>query len=198
MDIGRIALVAGADVSFSKGSDAVYAAVVVLSFPELHPIEEKTAAGSAAFPYIPGFLTFREGPVLASAFEKIETSPDVILFDGQGIAHPRGLGIASHLGLLLDRPSIGCAKSVLVGKYAQPGMSRGSFTPLVKDGLQTGVALRTRTGISPVFVSIGHRVDIAGAIGLVLACAPRFRLPEPIRRAHCLANEVRIAQENNY
>jgi deoxyribonuclease V len=195
-DIEGIRFVAGADVSFSKGSDKIYAAVVVLKFPELVVVEEKTAVASATFPYVPGYLTFREGPSLISAFEKIQITPDVIIFDGQGIAHPRGLGIASHIGLLLDKSSIGCAKSVLVGKYEMPGEIRGSFSPLVKDDKQIGVALRTRTGVSPVFISVGNRMNIEGAMRLVLDCAPRFRLPEPIRKAHLLSNEVRIAQES--
>jgi deoxyribonuclease V len=195
-DIERIKFVAGADVSFSKGSDNICAAVVVLKFPELTVVEEKTAVGLATFPYVPGYLTFREGPALISAFEKIQNTPDVIIFDGQGIAHPRGLGIASHIGILLDKPSIGCAKSVLVGKYEMPGVARGSFSPLTKDDKQIGVALRTRTGVSPVFVSVGNRMNIESAMRLVLDCAPRFRLPEPIRKAHLLSNEVRIAQES--
>lgn len=149
----------------------------------------------ATFPYIPGYLTFREGPALISAFKKIQNIPDVIIFDGQGIAHPRGLGIASHIGILLDKPSIGCAKSVLIGKYEEPGVTRGSFSPLIKDVRQIGVALRTRTGVSPVFVSVGNKMNIAGAVRLILDCAPRFRLPEPIRKAHLLSNEMRIAHE---
>ena len=192
LDLDRISYIAGADVSFSRGSDAVYAAAVVLSFPDLKIAEEKTSVVKATFPYIPGFLTFREGPALVEVFKKVETIPDVIVFDGQGIAHPRGFGIASHMGLLLDKPSIGCAKSPLVGKYVEPGKERGSVSPLLKDGKEIGAVLRTRTGVAPVFVSAGNHIDLPSSINIILRCAPRYRLPEPIRRAHFLSNKARI------
>ncbi|MCL6472843.1 MAG: deoxyribonuclease V [Firmicutes bacterium] len=184
--------VAGADVSFSKYSDDVFAAVVILSYPELSVIEEATASIKTSFPYVPGYLTFREGPALVVAFEKIRVEPDVIIFDGQGMAHPRGFGIASHMGVLLDRPSVGCAKSVLIGKYKEPAITRGSTSPLLdKNGRQIGVALRTRDNVSPVFVSIGNRISLEDSVKVVLSCAPRYRLPEPIRRAHSLSNKIR-------
>ncbi len=191
INLDKVSYVAGADVSFSRGSDEIFAAVVILRYPDLTVVEEKTAMTLATFPYIPGFLTFREGPALVEAFKKIETVPDVVIFDGQGIAHPRRFGIASHMGVLLDLPSVGCAKTVLVGKYSDPGEARGSISPLVKDGDEIGVALRTRTRVSPVFVSIGHKIDLAGAIKTVLSCAPRYRLPEPVRMAHNLSNKAR-------
>ncbi|HZD59003.1 MAG TPA: deoxyribonuclease V [Anaerolineae bacterium] len=194
IDRGQIKYVAGADVSYSRGSDDIYAAVVVLSYPDLHVVEEKVAVRTSPFPYIPGFLSFREGPAVLAAFQKVTITPDVIIFDGQGVAHPRGLGIASHMGLLLDRPSIGCAKSVLVGTYDEPGTERGSWSPLSKGEEQIGVALRTRAAVSPVFVSVGHRIDIWGAIEVVLTCAPRYRLPEPIRKAHLLSNTARAGR----
>lgn len=191
IDISKIKHVAGADVSFSRGSDDIFAAVVVLTYPGLKVVEEKTAVKTATFPYVPGFLTFREGPALVDAFKKIEIVPDVVIFDGQGVAHPRRFGIASHMGVLLNLPSVGCAKTVLVGTYSEPGETRGSTSPLIKDGEELGVALRTRTGVSPVFVSIGNKIDIRGAIAVVLSCAPRYRLPEPIRGAHNLSNKAR-------
>lgn len=190
--LSEVKYVAGADVSFSKYSDDIYAAVVVLNYPELKVIERKTAMAKATFPYIPGFLTFREGPALVAAFLKIRVEPDVIIFDGQGIAHPRGFGIASHMGVLLDKPSVGCAKSLLVGKYGGPGGKRGSTSPLLnKSGKVIGVVLRTRDNVSPVFVSIGNKIDLKGSVEVVLSCAPRYRLPEPTRKAHALSNEFR-------
>lgn len=191
LDVSSVRYVAGADVSFSKGSNDVFAAVVVLSYPELAVVEERGVAARATFPYVPGFLSFREGPAVIEALEQLNTEPDVIIFDGQGVAHPRGLGIASHVGVLLDKPTIGCAKSVLVGKYSEPGPERGSISPLTKDGMTLGVALRTRARVAPVFVSVGHRVDLITAAELVLSCAPRYRLPEPTRRAHILSNRLR-------
>ncbi|MHB8842180.1 MAG: deoxyribonuclease V [Candidatus Aquicultor sp.] len=191
INLDEVSYVAGADVSFSRGSDEIFAAVAILSYPDLAVVEEKTAMTLATFPYIPGFLTFREGPALVEAFKKIETVPDVVIFDGQGVAHPRRFGIASHMGVLLDLPSVGCAKTVLVGKYSEPGETRGSTSPLIKNGEEIGVALRTRTGVSPVFVSIGHKIDLTGATGVVLSCAPRYRLPEPVRMAHNLSNKAR-------
>lgn len=194
IDISKVNYVAGADVSFSKYSDDIYAAVVVLNYPELKVIERKTAIAKATFPYIPGFLTFREGPALAAAFEKVETEPDVIIFDGQGVAHPRGFGIASHMGVLLDKPSVGCAKSLLVGRYDEPDERRGSTSPLLdKSGKTIGVVLRTRENVSPVFVSVGNKIDLFGSVEVVLSCAPRYRLPEPTRKAHDLSNELRKA-----
>lgn len=192
IDLSKVSYVAGADVSFSRHSDDIYAAVVVLNYPKLDVVEQKTAMAKATFPYVPGFLTFREGPALLATFEKIETDPDVIIFDGQGIAHPRGFGIASHMGLLLDKPSVGCAKSLLVGRYEEPGGGRGSTSPLLdKNNKKLGVVLRTRDRVSPVFVSIGNKIDLKGSVDITLSCAPRYRLPEPIRKAHNLSNEFR-------
>jgi deoxyribonuclease V len=191
VNLDGVRYVAGADVSYSRGSNTIYAAVVVLSFPDLAVVEETAAVRETAFPYIPGYLTFREGPAVSAAFESLTITPDAVIFDGQGVAHPRGLGIASHMGLLLDTPSVGCAKSVLVGTYAEPAHERGSESPLLKGGRQVGVALRTRAGVAPVFVSIGHRINLQAAIELVLACAPKYRLPEPVRHAHRLSNELR-------
>lgn len=192
---GKINTVAGADVSYSKGSDNYFAAVVVLSFPEMKVVEESWAMGKSSFPYIPGLLTFREGPVCLEAFRGLRTEPDLIIFDGHGVAHPRGFGLASHMGVLLGIPSIGCAKTVLVGDFEEPGKARGSSSPLVYKGTEVGRALRTRDNVKPVFVSIGHMVDLDFACGMVLDCARGYRLPEPTRRAHILVNRMRTSAD---
>jgi deoxyribonuclease V len=176
--------VAGLDVSFDKQKEVLYAAVVVLKLPEFSVVEKGTAVLPAAFPYIPGLLSFREGPVLVKALEEIQTVPDLLVFDGQGIAHPRGLGIASHLGVLFGCPSIGIAKSLLVGEYETPPPARGEYSVLVYRGKPVGTVVRTRTGVKPVFVSPGHLVGITEATRLALALSRKFRLPEPTRAAH--------------
>jgi deoxyribonuclease V len=178
-------LVAGVDCSEVRGR--VRAAVCTFTFPGLEPIEDALAELPLEFPYVPGLLSFRELPAIRAAYGKLARAPDVLLVDGQGIAHPRRLGIASHLGVELDRPTIGCAKSILVGEHRAPAERRGSRARLVHRGEVVGVALRTRAGVKPIYVSIGHRVDLAAAVRIVLACAPRYRVPEPIRRADHLA-----------
>ncbi len=187
----RITAVAGVDVSYKKHGDQFFAAVVVLSFPDFHVIEEISARSRVTFPYIPGLLSFRELPVLLEAFRRLQTIPDVILVDGQGIAHPRGLGIASHLGLWLDLPTIGCAKSRLCGEYETPGARKGERTPLFLEGKQVGAVLTTRDGVKPLFISPGHKVDCPVATELALKCALRYRMPEPTRLAHRLSNDLR-------
>lgn len=176
--VGR-RIVAGADVSYRN--DVARAVIVVMR--DLEPIEQAVVEESVPFPYIPGLLSFREIPPLLSAWRKIKTVPDVIIVDGQGIAHPRRFGIASHLGLVLGVPTIGCAKSRLCGEYAEPPPRRGAWSPLVHQEETVGAALRTRDGCNVVFVSTGHRVSLRSAISVVLACAPRYRLPEPQRLA---------------
>lgn len=183
--------IAGADVSYDKGSNILFAGIVVLSFPDMEIIDEVSAVGEVNFPYIPGLLSFREGPVLVEAFRKLETAPDLIIFDGQGIAHPRGLGIASHMGLILNIPSIGCAKTKLCGDYGEPGREKGSCSPLLMKGNEIGTVLRTKSGVKPLFVSPGHLVDIRGSLNLVLTCSKKYRLPEPTRQAHLFVNRVR-------
>ncbi|MDN7011608.1 deoxyribonuclease V [Methanoculleus sp. FWC-SCC3] len=190
-DIGEVSLVAGADASYVKGEDVIHAVVVALSYPDLTVVERVSAAAVTPFPYIPGLLTFREGPALVEAFRRLQSEPEVIFFDGQGIAHPRGLGIASHMGVLLDRPAVGVAKSLLVGTAAEPAVGRGSTAPILRDGETIGMAVRTRKRVKPVYVSVGHRIDLSQAVDLVLATARGYRLPEPTRQAHLFANEVR-------
>jgi deoxyribonuclease V len=187
----RVRRVAGADISYDKGSDRFHAAVVVLAWPRLDVVEEATASGRSPFPYVPGLLSFREGPLLLRAFGKLRSPPDLVIFDGHGVAHMRGFGIASHLGVLLDVPSIGCAKSRLVGEHREPARERGSLTPLLLDGRRVGAVVRTRAGVKPVYVSVGHRIGLPAAVRWTLRTCAGFRLPEPTRRAHILANRLR-------
>ncbi len=188
---GGVRLVAGADVSYDKGSDNFHAAAVVLKFPEMETIEEANASGKAPFPYIPGLLAFREGPIILRALKKLKNRPDVILIDGHGIAHPRGFGIASHIGVLTGIPTVGCAKTVLVGEFKEPGTRRGSKSPLFYKGAEVGRALRTKEKVKPVFVSAGHMVSLDRACEIALECCTKYRLPEPTRMAHILVNKVR-------
>ncbi len=180
----RPVLVAGADVASSRRTHRMYAAIVVVRLPDFEVVEVAGAAMSARFPYIPGLFSFREVPPLLRAFARLRTRPDAILFDGHGRAHPRRFGLACHAGVLLDCPSVGCAKSILVGEHVPVGLSRGARAPLVAGGETIGAALRTRPGVRPVYVSVGHRVDLDSAVRLVLATTRGFRLPDPIRRAH--------------
>ncbi|OHB39294.1 MAG: endonuclease V [Planctomycetes bacterium RIFCSPHIGHO2_02_FULL_50_42] len=188
----RPGVVAGADVSYSGHTNSVYAGIVVMDFGSMSVIEEATATAEVAFPYIPGLLSFREAPALLKAFSRIKKAPDVILFDGQGIAHPRGLGLASHMGLILDRPSIGCAKKLLLGEHKPVGDRAGAFSYILYKEKRIGMALRTREGVKPVFVSPGHKTDIISSRRVVLDCCRKYRLPEPIRKAHNLVTLLRM------
>ena len=194
LDLSRLHRVAGGDVSCTAGGDRAYASVTVYSFPSLEPLEVQRGSEPLEFPYIPGLLAFREAPALLRVFDKVENLPDALLIDGHGIAHPRGLGIASHMGLLLGIPTVGVAKSVLVGEYEMPAPARGSRSPLIFRGSVVGWALRTRDGVKPVFVSPGHLVDLDSACRLALSCCVRYRLPEPLRAAHRICNEARRGQ----
>lgn len=183
--------IAAADVSFNRFSNRLFGALVIYDLNSQCVLEKHVGEQIVTFPYVPGYLSFREIPVLLPLFEKLRCEPDVVLCDGQGIAHPRGLGLASHLGLLLDRPSIGCAKSVLVGEYVEPDKEKGSYTPLIYQGRVVGAAVRTRSGVKPVYVSPGHRITLEQAIKCILRLSPRYRIPQPLRIAHQLVNEVR-------
>ncbi len=184
-------LIAGADVAFDKQAEMAYASVVVLEFPSLAILETAVGKERVSFPYIPGLLSFRETPALLRAFENLTHDPDLIFIDGQGVSHPRGAGIACHIGVLLDRPAIGCAKSVLLGIYKEPEPSRGSVSHLYdREGRVIGAAVRTRDRVRPVFVSIGHRIDLQQAIQLTLACTRGYRIPEPTRQADLLAGRA--------
>lgn len=184
--------IAGADISYSRDDDRFFGVVVLMSFPSLEVVEIESFFDHVSFPYVPGLLSFREGPILLKAFEKLKQHPDIVLFDGQGIAHPRGIGLASHLGLFLDLPTIGCAKTKLVGTHEEVGLVRGSFADLhYKDSI-IGAVVRTKNRVKPVFVSQGHRVNLQQAIEVVLACCKGYRLPEPVRQAHLAVNRLRV------
>jgi deoxyribonuclease V len=183
-----IQYVAGVDMGFAANGTISRAAVAVLSFPDLQLIETSLAHRPTTFPYVPGFLSFREIPAVLDALEKIKTIPDIILCDGQGIAHPRRLGIASHLGLLIDMPTIGVAKSLLVGKHEELPESKGSTQPLIYKGETVGAVLRSRTGVKPLYISSGHRISLPTAIDYVLRCTTKYRLPETTRIADKLAS----------
>lgn len=182
--------VAGVDVSF-KG-DVAKAAIVVLSYPGLTPVDYSLAELPVEFPYIPGLLAFREAPAVLAALERLKTEPDLFVFDAQGLAHPRRMGLATHLGVIIDRPSIGCAKSRLCGSHHEPGPERGSYTYLYDGDEIIGAVVRTQTGVTPLYVSIGHKVDLPSAIEYVLNCCTNYRLPETTRYAHRVAGGERL------
>ena len=189
LDLQSVKYVVGVDASF--GEDRVYASAVVLDFPGLRQIEGAVAEQPLTFPYIPGLLSFREAPAMLAALARLKTSPDVLIVDGHGVAHPRRFGIACHLGVLLDLPAIGCAKSILVGQLGPLGERVGSTANLAYGDEILGRAIRTRKNSNPVYVSVGHRVDLPSAARLVMACARGYRLPEPTRLAHNLVTEHR-------
>jgi deoxyribonuclease V len=193
LDLSSVRHVAGADVSTQK--DMAYATVVVLEFPGLSPVEVQSFEAPLGFPYIPGLLSFREVPSLVGALRKVETEVDALVMDAQGLAHPRRIGLASHLGLFLDVPTVGCAKSRLVGSYEEPGREKGSATDLVHRGEIVGRVVRTRDGVSPVYVSVGNGIDLKSSVELVLACCTKYRLPESTRQAHNAANRLRRGEE---
>lgn len=185
---GTLNTVAGVDAGFEDDGQTARAAVVVLRWPELVPVAHALVRYPAPFPYVPGFLSFREAPAILAALDALATLPDLIICDGQGIAHPRRLGIASHIGVLTGLPTLGCAKTRLIGTHVPLEAERGSRVPLMDRGEQIGWVLRTRTGVTPVYVSPGHKVSMARAAELTLACVTRYRLPETTRYAHNLAS----------
>jgi deoxyribonuclease V len=193
-DDAPIRTVAGVDAGFEEEGTVAKAAIVVLSFPELVPVAHALARGPVVFPYIPGFLSFREAPAILDALAMLDAPPDLLISDGQGIAHPRRMGIASHLGVITELPTIGCAKSILVGRHEPLPDERGARVPLVYRREQIGYVLRTRPGVKPVYVSPGHRVGLDRAADLVMACTTRYRLPETTRYAHNLASHGTIPQ----
>jgi deoxyribonuclease V len=186
--LGTVEHVAGVDVGFEADGSITRAAVAVLSYPGLELKEQAIAHRPTTFPYIPGFLSFREVPAVIDALEKLTITPDLILCDGQGTAHPRRLGIACHLGILIDLPTIGVAKSWLIGKHKELQNYRGAWQPLIDKGETIGAILRTRTGVKPVYVSPGHRISLNTAIDYVMDCTPKYRLPETTRWADKLAS----------
>jgi deoxyribonuclease V len=185
--ISAVELVAGVDVGLEQDRTVARAAVVVLRFPTLEPVNSSMARRPVSFPYIPGLLSYRELPVVLDAFAQLDREPDLIIVDGQGYAHPRRFGIASHLGVLLDKPSIGCAKSILVGRAEAPPEQVGAWTPLIDKSETIGAAVKTKLRTKPVYVSIGHRVDLETAVDFVLRCCKGYRVPETTRYAHHVA-----------
>jgi deoxyribonuclease V len=213
----NIKLVGGADISYNKFSDVAYAAIVVLRLPELTVVTTSGVVSKMTFPYVPGLLSFRESPSLLEAWEKLTILPDVLMLDGQGIAHPRRFGIACHMGVLLDLPTLGCGKTLLTGKYDEPELEAGNFSPLIHKEEVIGAAVRTKTRVNPVYISPGHLADIPSSIELALRCvkgyvAPdqakqlsesaakpdkgsKYRIPEPTRLAHLLVNAMRRGEQ---
>ncbi len=187
-EIGRVVQVAGVDVGFENDGATARAAVVVLSYPDLTVVESAVARRRVLFPYIPGYLSFRELPSILSALAKVRTMPDIILCDGQGYAHPRRFGLACHLGVITDIATIGVAKSRLIGSHRDVGIEKGSWAHLVHDGEKIGAVLRTRRNTNPVYVSVGHKITLRTAMRYTLACCPQYRLPETTRAAHKLAS----------
>ncbi len=190
---GPVRLVAGVDVGYEEGKRTTRAAVAVLSFPELTLYESVVARVPTTFPYVPGLLSFREIPAVLAALAQLESTPDLLLCDGQGIAHPRRFGIAAHLGLLVDTPAIGVAKSRLLGQYAEPGLEKGAWSPLLEQGETIGAVVRSRSGVKPLYISSGHRIALPSAIHWVLACTTRYRLPQTTRWADHLASGLTSA-----
>ena len=191
--LAEVRTVGGADVSYDLQGKWLYGAVVVTRAGTEEVVERSGVVTEARFPYVPGLFSFREAPVLIQAYEALGERPDVLLLDGQGIAHPRGIGLASHVGLWLGIPTIGCAKSRLCGEHDEPGPARGDWRPLTSEGQTIGAVLRTRDRIKPVYVSVGHLCDLPGAIHVVLDNAPKYRLPIPARLAHQYVNDLRRA-----
>jgi deoxyribonuclease V len=190
-DLPSYATVGGADVSYELRGKWLHAAVVVLRADDFEVIDRAGVVAEAKFPYVPGLLSFREAPAVIEAFGRLKVRPDIMICDGQGIAHPRRMGLAAHLGLYLGVPTIGCAKTWLCGDYEEPGQERGDWTPLTDGGETIGAVLRTRTGVKPLFISSGHRCNLTSAIRVVVATSPTYRLPVPSRLAHQYVNDLR-------
>jgi len=178
------------DVAYSKKGNLLFCAIVVLSFPDMEILDVATANGKIPFPYIPGLLSFREGPILIKTFQKLRIRPDIMIYDGQGIAHARGMGLASHMGLWFDLPSIGCAKTPLLDEFISPGALKGSFEWIRKEGKKVGAVLRTKENVKPLFISLGHHIDLSTSIQLILESCKGYRFPEPLRKAHQLSRKM--------
>ncbi|CAG5070601.1 Endonuclease V [Dyadobacter sp. CECT 9623] len=187
----QIRTIAGADISLSLGSDTVYAGMIILSYPDLKPVAYSLIKSTTAFPYVPGYLAFREIPALLQAYEQIPEKPDVVMFDGNGFLHARRMGIASHFGVLTGTVTMGCAKKKLAGIYQEPGESRGAYTPVIDKGEQIGFALRSKEKVKPVFISPGHNMSFDDSMNITLKCLNKHRLPEPTRKAHEYVNLFR-------
>lgn len=194
----RVRLIGGVDAAFPTGKNSCLAGVVVMRFPEMEIAEEVHAEVDCHFPYIPGMLSFREAPAILAAIRKLENLPDLLLVDGQGLAHPRRFGLACHLGLELGLPTIGCAKSRLIGRHVEPAHAKGSQVDLMDKDQVVGRVLRSRAGVKPLYISVGHLIDLDGAVDLVLRCCGRYRLPEPTRLADKLVGRLRQEVTQSY
>ena len=194
---GRIRYVAGADMAFDPETEEAFGGVIVYRFPDMEEVERRMARRKLRFPYVPGLLSFRETPILLAAFARLETVPDLILIDGHGRAHPRLFGLACHIGVLFDKPTIGCAKSLLVGEYEEPGAETGAAAPLYFRGERVGMVLRTRDRVKPIYVTQGHRVSLARAVKLVRKCLDGYRIPKPTREADHYVGELRRAYQRS-
>lgn len=188
---GSVETVAGADISFNRGSDVMHAGMVVLTFPDLKEVARSLVSARMDFPYIPGLLAFREIPSLLEAWELLKVKPDVVILDGHGIAHPRRMGIATHFGIVANQPTIGCAKKILTGTYEEPDSEKGSYSYIKHRGENIGIALRSRTNVNPIFVSPGHLVSFENTYSIVMQCLTGFKLPETTRIAHKMVNRLR-------
>ncbi len=193
--LNKLNYIAGCDLAFSKDGKNAIAGVIIYRWPDLFEVERAVVKTRSIFPYIPGLLAFREAPTLVKVIKKLKTIPDLYIFDGQGIAHPRGMGIATHMGLLLNKPTIGCAKSRLCGTYREPAKRAGSYQPLIYKGKKIGLVLRTRTGVRPVFVSPGHKIQLKSAVQIILHCIDGYRIPKPTREADHLVESVKRSRE---
>jgi len=186
----KVNAIGGGDVAYSMDKKSLFGAIAVLSFPSMELIDTATTYGKVSFPYIPGLFGFREGPILIKAFQGLRVRPDLLILEGHGIAHPRRLGLASHVGLWLDLPTIGCGRTPLLKEFELPGPSKGSFKWVYLKGKRVGAVVRTRQAVKPVFVSPGHRIDFNTSIQMILETCRGFRIPEPLRKAHHLSKEM--------
>lgn len=188
----EISSIAGCDVAYSSTTDEAYSAICIFTYPELIKTDEISAKAKITFPYRPGFLAFREGPALLECFKKVKAKPDIILFNGQGIAHPRNMGLATHIGILLDTPSIGCARNALFGKYTLPDINKGSYSEIYNnDSNIIGLCLRTQNSIKPLYISQGYKISLKTSLEVILKCTRKYKMPEPLRAADMLANSMK-------
>lgn len=188
---GTVNTVAGADISYDKSSDNVYAGIIVLSYPDLSGVAQSSVITSVDFPYIPGLLAYRELPPLEEAWKQLKIKPDVLIMDGHGIAHPRRMGIATHFGIIADQPTIGCAKNLLTGNFDEPGIEKGDYSYIKENDKPIGIVLRSRTNVNPIFISPGHKVSFEDCKSIVMQCLTKYKLPETTRMAHDLVNKLR-------
>lgn len=190
----QIKTIGGADVSLNLYSTTIYAGIILLSFPQLQPLAYSLVKAETRFPYVPGYLAFREVPALVKVLEQMKQKPDVLVVDGHGIAHPRRMGIAAHLGALTGQPSLGCAKKILFGKFNDPDLKQGSYTPIFDKQEQIGYAFRSKTNVKPVFISPGNLIGMNNSLNIIRKCTGKYRIPEPTRLAHELVNKFRKAE----